>query len=364
MFAKLLGIVIKSVLKYTYFNDKSQELLPLHRKMKAQIKYQNSRSVILLIFLTLLIFLDIGLGSMPVSFDSIISGIFNYDPSSSEEMTVRIFRFPRVITAVMAGIALSISGLLMQTLFQNPLAGPYILGINSGASLMVALSTMTGVSLFNHDVGIVTAALLGALGAGIFILFCSIYVRSKISLLLVGIMFGSFAGALVSVIQSYSNPNSLKVFMMWSFGSLQNVHYEQLGLLTTIVFIGVLLTLFLVKPLNLLVLGDTNASFLGVNIKAVRLLIIVVTALLTGTITAYCGPIAFVGLIVPNIAKLIYKTTNHFHLLIGTLLMGALMIILCDIIMQLMYPIIHLPLNALTALMGAPVVVWIILKRF
>lgn len=301
---------------------------------------------------------------MSISIGDIGKSIFNYDPSSTEELTVRIFRIPRVLTAILAGIALSISGLLMQTLFQNPLAGPYVLGINSGASLMVALSTMTGFSLFAQDIGLVGAALVGALGSGLFILFCSLYVRTKVSLLLVGIMFGSFAGALVNVVQSYSNPDDLKIFMLWSFGSLQNVQPDQLGLIGITIIIGLILTLFLIKPLNLLVLGDTSATFLGVNIKLVRFLIILITAILTGTITAFCGPIAFVGLIVPNIVKMIYKTTNHLHLMIGSLLGGALLIVICDVLMQLFQPFIHIPLNALTALMGAPIVVWIIIKRF
>lgn len=332
--------------------------------MVVQYKYLWIKSLILLGILILLVIYDLTLGSVSISANDIYNSVFHYDPQVSEELTVRIFRFPRVLTAVLAGVALSISGLLMQTLFQNPLAGPYVLGINSGASLMVGLSTMTGFQFFSNDFGLVASALVGAFAAGLFVLFCSIYVKNKVSLLLVGIMFGSFAGALVNVIQSYSNPDDLKVFMLWSFGSLQNVQFEQLGLLSLIVIVGISLTLFLIKPLNLLVLGDKSASFLGVSVKTTRFFIVLVTAILVGTITAYCGPIAFVGLIVPNIIKMIYKTTHHLHLLIGTMLLGALMIVLCDVFMQLLQPILHLPLNALTALMGAPVVVWIILKRF
>lgn len=332
--------------------------------MNLNYKYLWFWNIGLVSILAILFLIDLKLGSVNVSAGDIFNSVFDYDPQVSEELTVRIFRIPRVVTAVLAGIALSVSGLLMQTLFQNPLAGPYVLGINSGSSLMVGLSTMTGFHFFSNDFGLVASALVGAFGAGLFILFCSVYVKNKVSLLLVGIMFGSFAGALVSVIQSYSNPDDLKVFMLWSFGSLQNVQFEQLGFLSLIIILGIALTLFLIKPLNLLVLGDRSASFLGVSIKTTRFLIVLVTAILVGTITAFCGPIAFVGLIVPNIIKMIYKTTNHLHLMIGTILLGALMIILCDIIMQLLQPTLHLPLNALTALMGAPVVVWIILKRF
>lgn len=321
-------------------------------------------SIILLLLLVTFFIIDLKLGSVTISFSDILNALFDYNNASSEELTVRIFRIPRVVTAVLAGMALSVSGLLMQTLFQNPLAGPYVLGINSGASLMVGLSTMTGFHFFSNDFGLVTSALIGAFGAGLFILFCSVYVKNKVSLLLVGIMFGSFAGALVNVIQSYSNPDDLKIFMLWSFGSLQNVQLEQLGLLSLVVLVGISLTVFLIKPLNLLVIGDTNASFVGVKIKFTRFFIVLITAILVGTVTAFCGPIAFVGLIVPNIVKMIYKTTNHFYLLLGSLLLGGLMIVLCDVIMQLSQPNLHLPLNALTALMGAPIVVWIIIKRF
>jgi len=318
----------------------------------------------LFVLLISLVLFDLTLGSFSIGFSDIFNGIFNYDSSSTAELTVRVFRFPRVITAVLAGGALSIAGLLMQTLFQNPLAGPYVLGINSGSSLLVAISTMSSFYIFGSDLGIVAAAMIGAFGAGLFILFCSVYVKSKVSLLLIGIMFGSFAGALVSVIQAYADPNNLKTFMLWSFGSLQGVEFNQLGILTIVVVFGALLSVVLVKPLNLLLLGDKSAALLGVNVKTIRFLIICATAILTGVVTAFCGPIAFVGLVVPNMVKMIYKTTNHYHLLIGSLLGGALLIVICDITMQLISPFMNLPLNALTALVGAPVVMWIIMKKF
>ena len=318
----------------------------------------------LLLLLLVAVLYDLSLGSVSISWSTIVKSIVDYDVTSSEELTVQVFRIPRVLTAVFTGVALSIAGLLMQTLFQNPLAGPYVLGINSGASLLVALSTMTGVTFFSSDVDMVSAALIGALASGLFILFCSLYVKNKVSLLLVGIMFGSFAGALVNVVQSYSSPDDLKLFMLWSFGSLQNVEMTQLPIFGGVVLIGVLLSFFIVKSLNLLVLGESSASFLGVNVKFTRFSIIYITAIFTGVSTAYCGPVAFVGLIVPNITKMVYKTTNHFFLLVGTLLLGGLTIVFCDILMNLLQPIVSLPLNALTALMGAPLVVWIILKRF
>lgn len=323
-----------------------------------------NQGAILFVLLILLVVLDLTLGSFSISLKDVFKGIFSYDSSSVEEMTVHIFRFPRVITAILAGVALSISGLLMQTLFQNPLAGPYVLGINSGASLLVALSTMSSFYIMGNNVGLVSAAMIGAFGSGLFILFCSFYVKNKVSLLLIGIMFGSLTGALVNVVQSYADPNNLKTFMLWSFGSLQDVEYNQLGGLTLIVIFGMALSLLIVKPLNLLLLGDKNASLLGVNVKFVRWLIILITAILAGVITAYCGPIAFVGLMVPNMVKLLFKTTNHYVLLVGCALGGAILIVTCDIMMQLLSPYFNLPLNALTALIGAPVVMWIIMKKF
>lgn len=279
-------------------------------------------------------------------------------------MVVHVFRLPRVLTAVMAGAALSVAGLLMQTLFQNPLAAPYVLGINSGSALLVAVGTMTSFTIFNSSLGIVSAALLGAFIAGVLIMGSAIYVKNKVSLLLIGIMFGSFVGAMINVVQSYANPNSLKSFMLWSFGSLQNVQYDELAGIFAVLSVGFVLSFFLVKPLNLLLLGDKGAAQLGVNVKRVRLLIIVATAILTGVITAYCGPIAFIGLVVPNMVKMLYKTANHYYLLLGSALGGALLVVFCDVVMQLLSSFVQLPLNALTALIGAPVVIWIIIKKF
>lgn len=332
--------------------------------MNVTIKSYWKISILFSVLLLGLVLLDLTLGSFSIGLIDVFKGVFNYDSTSTKELTVRVFRFPRVITAVLSGAALSVAGLLMQTLFQNPLAGPYVLGINSGSSLLVAISTMSSFYVFGSDFGIVAAAMIGALGAGLFILFCSIYVKNKVSLLLVGIMFGSFAGALVSVLQAYSDPNNLKTFMLWSFGSLQGVEFNQLPILASVVAVGIMLSIVLVKPLNLLLLGDKSASLLGINVKSIRFLIILATSILTGVVTAFCGPIAFVGLVVPNMVKIIYKTTNHYHLLVGSVLGGALLIVLCDIAMQLLTPYVNLPLNALTALIGAPVVMWIIMKKF
>ena len=328
------------------------------------ITKNSKRLVGLTLVLLLVVICNLFIGQVDVTATDYWNALFDFNAQENAQLTARVFRIPKVITAILAGMALSISGLLMQTLFQNPLAGPYVLGLNSGASLLVALATMTGFSVFTTDLGVVSSALIGALAFGLLILLTSIYVRSKVSLLLVGIMLGSFSGALINIIQTYSDTNQLKAFTLWSFGSLSNVQFEQLGWFSFVILSAAIISLLLVKPLNILVLGDQNAYFLGVQIKRLRLLIISITAVLTGTVTALCGPIAFIGLAVPNMSKLIFKTTNHFYLLLGSALLGAILLLLCDCAIQLLSAHIAIPINAITALIGAPVVVWIILKKF
>lgn len=319
---------------------------------------------LLLLVLLALVITNLSIGKINLSFNQSWDSLFNFDKSSIEQINFRIYRFPRVLMAILAGTALAISGLLVQTLFNNPLAGPYVLGINSGASLFVALSTMTGFTLFTSDFTLVSGALVGAFSFGLLILLCAYYVKGKISLLLVGIMLGSFTGAMVNVIQSYSNPDDLKAFTLWSFGSLQNTEFSQLWWISLLVLIGLVISVGLTKPLNLLILGEKQASQLGISVKSVRILIILSASLLTGIITAFCGPIAFIGLAVPNIAKLIFKTTNHLILIFGCLLIGSILLLSCDIIAQLCSDVVNIPLNAMTAIIGAPIVIWIIIKRF
>lgn len=326
------------------------------------------RNRILLVGLTILMLvfaiMNLTLGEISFSFSDAFNSLFNYNADEIAQINFRVFRFPRVVMAILAGVSLALSGLLVQTLFNNPLAGPYVLGINSGASLFVAFSTMSGFALFSQEFTLVTGALIGAFIFGLIILLCAFYVKGKISLLLVGIMLGSFTGAMVNVIQSYSNPDDLKAFTLWSFGSLQNTEFDQLWWISLIVITGIVIAVFLTKPLNLLVIGEKQASQLGINIKTVRILIILCVSLLTGVITAFCGPIAFIGLAVPNIAKLIFRTTNHLTLIFGCILIGGILLLACDLIAQLCADVVNIPLNAMTAIIGAPIVIWIIIKRF
>ena len=251
----------------------------------------------------------------------------------------------------------------MQTLFNNPLAGPYVLGINSGSSLLVALSFMSGIPLLATDFGAITSALIGAFIFGLIILMFSFRIKNHVSLLLVGLMLGSFTSALVYIIQSASSSEELKAYTMWAMGSLQHVQLSETIILLAVLVVGLLGALFLVKPLNALVVGETDAKLLGINMKAVRMLIIILTAVLTGVITAYCGPIAFVGLAVPHLVRIVFKTQHHLILIVASCLVGGIFMLLCDTAIQLTESSVHIPINALTSLIGAPFVMYIVIRR-
>jgi iron complex transport system permease protein len=318
--------------------------------------------LILLLCLPSLIILQLFSGELNIDF-SILKEAFFSNSETSATFIIREVRIPRICMAIFAGGGLSIAGLLMQTLFNNPLAGPYVLGINAGASLFVALGMMLGTPLFFSEFGTIGSALLGAFCFGLLILLFSTFVRSYISLLLIGIMLGSFTSAFISILQSISDVLNLKQFTMWSMGSLQQVELQQIPILFSVFMIGILGCLFLVKPLNALVLGEQEASYLGINMKRVRISLIAITAILTGIVTAYCGPIAFVGLAVPNIAKILFKTQNHKTLIVGSFLIGAIFLLTCDLLIQEISLFNALPINALTSIIGAPFVIYIVLKR-
>ena len=273
--------------------------------------------LVLLLLLPIIALVHLFAGQINIDGSDYLSSIFSYDSTDSYQIIAREIRIPRMIMAIIAGAGLSIAGLLMQTLFNNPLAGPYVLGINSGASLFVAFSIMTGIPFFTSTLGITANALIGAFVFGMIILFFSRFLRSQVSLLLVGLMLGSFTGALVSLTQTISEADELKVFTLWALGSLQKVEFGQILPIFSVFFTGIILVAFTSKSLNILVLGEENARLLGVNIKKARLFIIILTALFTGLITAFCGPIAFIGLAVPNLVRMIFKTQSHLTLLIS-----------------------------------------------
>lgn len=309
------------------------------------------------------VFLHLSTGEFSVSFSEFASAFFDFKSEDSTHILIREFKFPRMIMAIIAGGGLALAGMLMQTLFNNPLAGPYVLGINSGASLFVALTLMSGFEFLGSDFGLIGSALIGALLSGILMISIAHRIRSQISLLLVGLMFGSFTSAVVSILESLSGVGELKAFTLWSMGSLQQVEFEQLLTIVLFFVMGILFSLTLIKPLNMLVIGESSASLLGLQIRQVRFLIMAVTALLAGLITAFCGPIAFVGLAVPNLTRLLLKTQDHRWLIFGNLLFGSMFLLLCDSFIQVISNFIALPINVFTSFIGAPFVVFILMRK-
>ncbi len=273
-------------------------------------------------------------------------------------------RLPKAITAILAGSALSVTGLMMQTLFRNPLAGPYILGVSSGAtlgvSIVVLLASLLSIPAFGGW-SIASSAIIGATLILLLVMALSYKVRNNVSLLIIGMMFGNIAGAIVTLLQSMANPDSLKMFVVWTLGSLSSVVWSDMYILLPIWLIGAVLCLVLLKPLNGLLLGENYAQGLGINIQRTRALIVIATGLLAGGITAFCGPIAFVGVAVPHIARGLFRTSNHRITMPASALIGANLLLLCDLISSLFtYP---LPISTVSALFGAPVIIWIILKK-
>ena len=280
------------------------------------------------------------------------------DLSVMEQNILHAIRLPKAITAILAGAALSVSGLIMQTLFRNPLAGPYTLGVSSGASLGVAFLTMCSASLV---LMLPIAACIGATLVLLLVLAVSRKVTSNVSLLIVGMMFGSIAGALVSLLQNFANPDALKLFIVWTLGSLSSVGWSDMQLMVPILIVGALFVLLALKPLNGLLLGEEYAKGLGINVARTRLFIVLATGLLAGGVTAFCGPIAFIGVAVPHIARGIFKTSNHRVTIPACVLIGACLLLVCDVLCSLfIYP---LPISTVSALFGAPIIIWIILKH-
>lgn len=274
------------------------------------------------------------------------------------------FRMPKAITAVLAGAALAVSGLMMQTLFRNPLADPYILGVSSGAGLGVAVITLAaGIIPFlgNHSWSLIVAAIIGSLVILSLVLGVSFRVQSAVTLLIVGIMFGTIASALIQILQHFGDAQALKQFVSWSFGNLTTVSWKHMHVLAPLITIGLLLAYFVHRRLDVLLLGDNYARGLGISIVQIRMYIILITALLAGSITAFTGPIAFVGVAVPHIVRGLFKTSSHAVLIPATAICGAILLLMCDLIAQL--PSYTLPLNTVTSLFGAPVIMWILLRK-
>lgn len=338
--------------------------------MISTIKYRFSFLLLLLVLVACFV-LNISFGSVSIPFKNTLYELFSKSAlNESWNYIIWNYRIPKALTALLAGGALSLSGLLMQTLFRNPLAGPFVLGISSGASLGAALLIM-GFSFFSgilviEVVNSVSLAIGASLGSFI-VLFAVLAVASKVkdtmALLIIGLMFGSITAAIVSVLSYFTTSEKLQQYIFWSFGSLGDVSWSQLALLGAVVLIGIVLSIASIKTLNALLLGENYARSLGVQLKNARFIIIIATALLAGSITAFAGPIAFVGLAVPHLARQLFDTSNHKILIPAVIICGGILMLLCDILAQLPGSAKVLPINAITSILGAPVVIWLLVRK-
>ncbi len=344
-------------------NDVS--LPPSNRAMKLtyHMRWGALSGLMLLLFI-----LNLGLGSVSIPVGDILKILAGNEGSNIIYADIIWnFRITKALTCVLAGSALSIGGLQMQTLFRNALAGPDVLGLSSGASLAVSLLLMgqaAGIRFFSDPSpwAIVIASSVGAGGVFLVVLFIARRLGDNTSLLIIGLMIGAATASLVSVLQFLSEAEDQQAYLLWTFGSLGSLSWNEIQILAFILLIGTVIGILSVKSLNAWLLGDNYARSLGVNVNRSRLFIILSTSILTGGVTAFCGPIAFVGLAVPHLTKLIIKTHNHRILLPAVMISGSILMLFCDIIAQLPGSKYVLPINAITALIGAPVVIWIVLK--
>ena len=308
---------------------------------------------------------DLAVGSVAVPLGDVWAALTGGDCDPAIRDIILRIRLLKAVTALLAGAALAASGLQMQTLFRNPLAGPYVLGISSGAGLGVALfllgAPLLGVSAhsFVQSLGIAGAAWLGATLVLLVVMAVSRRIKDIMVILILGMMFGSGISSVVEILQYLSSEAALKSFVIWTMGSLGDVTVPQLAILLPSVIVGLLLAVWTIKPLNLLLFGEEYAVTMGLNIRRSRGLLFLSTTLLAGTVTAFCGPIGFIGLAMPHVARMLFREADHRVLLPGTLLSGAAVLLLCDIVSKMF----TLPVNDITALLGIPIVVWVVLRN-
>ena len=321
--------------------------------------------IILSILLVVLFFLDLLVGSVHIPLRDILGAIVGVDVDPATRLIVLDIRLIKAVVAILTGMALSVSGLQMQTLFRNPLAGPYVLGISSGASLGVAIFIL-GMPLLGiatnstmSSIGTAGAAWLGSALILAFVASVSTRIKDIMVILILGMMISSGVSAVVQILQYLSNEEALKSFVIWTMGSLGDVTSSQLMLLLPAVLIGLLVSVAVIKPLNLLLLGEQYARTMGLNVRRSRYLIFLSTTLLAGTVTAFCGPIGFVGLAIPHIARMLFCNADHRVLLPATALCGAVVLLGCDIISKWL----TLPINTITALLGIPIVIWVVIRN-
>lgn len=336
------------------------------------IKKQNTILFsILLVTLLFTLLLNLAFGQVAIPIKEIVKSILGLNSSKETwEYIILNFRLPKAFTAILVGIGLSISGLLMQTLFRNPLAGPYVLGLSSGSSLGVAFVILgAGIlpsflaQFLLSSYGIILASCLGSFLILLLVLLVSQRLRDTMSILIVGLMFSSFTSAIVSVLSYFSSAEELQKFTFWSLGSLGNLSWNHILILTICVSIGLIISLFSIKSLDALLLGENYAKSLGLNVAKSRRLIVLATSILAGSITAFAGPIAFIGLAVPHLSKLLFQTSNHKILFFSTILIGAIIMLFCDTVSQMPGFDFTLPINGITSIIGAPIVIWLLVSK-
>lgn len=315
---------------------------------------------------------DLCLGDAAIPLDRILGVLSGRIPSTDIVSRIVLdYRLPKAATAILVGAALSAAGLQMQTLFRNPLAGPYELGMSSGASLGVALlvlgggasaawsSSFSGLGYW----GVVLAAVAGAAGVMVLIVGLAMRVRAGVNLLIIGLMIGSLTGAFVAILQFFTEPELLQSFLLWTFGSVGGIGWTKLAVLAPLVLVGLASSFLWAKSLDALLAGESHARSLGVGLAAARLRVVVSTSLLAGAVTAFCGPIAFVGMAVPHLARPLAGGATHRRLLPCCILCGAVLMLACDLASQWPGKAMSVPLNAVTAIFGAPVVIWVVLRN-
>jgi len=306
-------------------------------------------------------------GSTTVDLHTLWNTVSGFSNNDAVSIAIMQYRIPKTLTAILVGVALSVSGLIMQTVFRNPLADPYVLGVSSGAGLGVALAILgtgaLGLSGFFGSLAIVTVALTGSALVLIALLAISLRIRDIMTILILGILFSSAIYAIIVVMQFFSTENSLKAYVIWTMGSLGTVDFEQLVWLVVVVLAGFILAFFSSKHLNMMLIGEKYAQTSGMNIKLFRITVFSATCLMAGGATAFCGPIGFIGIIVPHISRMFAKTTNHKTLIIYCSLLGAIIMLISDTIAQMPGTTGTLPINSITALTGIPFIIWIIFKN-
>jgi iron complex transport system permease protein len=323
-----------------------------------------------LFFLMILLFVaDLLIGSTRLTAADVLRSLFSQGTPHGEIIVMQ-FRLPKALTAIIAGAAMSVSGLLMQTLFRNPLAGPDVLGVSSGAGLGVALTVLTITPLFSFSPGsplqdwsMILAAWAGAGAVMIIIMAVSARMRDIMTVLIVGLLLASAISAVVSLLQYFSNEAMLKTYVIWTMGNLGNMSYYQIRTLTVATLSGMALAFMMIKPLNAMLMGETFSRTVGVNMKRTRIILLASASILAGSVTAFCGPLAFIGVAVPHIARIIFRTTDHRTLMPGVAVCGAVTLLISDMISTLPGGGQIIPVNTVTSLIGIPVVLWIIIGR-